>query len=252
MLVPGIADVRMELSFWIFLAATLLSLALGNYATHGWRTDGRVDERHAVQYMQGDFDDGTSHPILGAYTANTLYVEDTHSTRKNGSFFGLLDPRSPRRFRPIAAGIGLVLVAAPLALTLCFDTVTYKMSGPAAAITGTSRPFSMYNLIAKTPPALWAATFATGYIAPTLFAAGFARTRILAAWCTVDVMLVACLAGLLQLRQFTTFVLGDQFAGFITIDAELEWPIYCIGVAALVVLIMIAWSVWLRQNAAKG
>jgi hypothetical protein len=49
--IKGVAEVHIGASFYVFVTATVLSILVGNYATHGWRreTTGRSQSRRAAQ-----------------------------------------------------------------------------------------------------------------------------------------------------------------------------------------------------------
>lgn len=242
--VPGIAEVHMGASFWVFLGATCLTIALGNFATHGFRMDASLTREHALQRDDVDFD-GRDHPILrSAYYDGDGFQPATNASLHR-SFLGF-EADSPRKFRPIVAGIAFVLTTICLIVPLFVTTVTYEMSGPAAAITGAARPHTLYSLVQQSPAALAALTVATAFAAPIVFAGGFARTRVLAAWSSTDVFVVACLGGLLQLKQFTAFVLGPSMSGLLTIDAKLGWPIFLLGAAAVVSAVLTVRSSTIR------
>jgi hypothetical protein len=245
--VPGVAEVKMLASFWVFLGATLLSITLGNYATHGYRAVAFVNDSRALQF-DDDLNDGQRQPNLtaGRFSRSSLLM-DAGSPRQRASMLSLsFNPDSPRRFRPVVAGVCFTFVVVLLLLPLLITTVRYEFTGLGAIITGSHTDYSLYRLLTLAPLPLTIVAFATTFVAPVLFTAGFARTRMLAAWCAPDVMLLACLGGLLQLKQFTTFILGHTFAGLIVIDAKLNWPIYTLGAAVAIVLVLILWSVTIR------
>ena len=86
---------------------------------------------------------------------------------------------------------------------------------------------------------IFAVSLFTILVAPSLFALMPRRGRFLASWCAADVFVVACVAGLLQLHQFITFVLGEGMDDIYTAHATLQWPMLPLAVASLVVWYLI-------------
>lgn len=94
LVVPGLAEIHLKPSFWLFVAATLLSILLGNYATHGWRREERAAAATAAA-ASGSSDEQRVSPLLTAATTGSSRAAASPSTktplllsRTNGNVYG--------------------------------------------------------------------------------------------------------------------------------------------------------------------
>lgn len=214
--VHGIADVAIHTPFYLFMAGTIGSMAVGNYATHLWRRG------TSVRCRPGDTLDGLppeSTPLLSAVPELSERIAEIRPPRS----------RMPWRIR-IAATAIVLLCSLPVWI---WPFLSYRLGGLASLVTGHYSAFNLYDLSLSTSPACFVATLVTVLVAPVLFAAGFPANGFIASWCAADVLLLACLLSHLQLNQFIQFVLGEGMEAVFSAHAHLLWPTIPLGAAAI-------------------
>jgi hypothetical protein len=235
--IPGIIAVNMLPSFWIFMAATIGTIMVGNYATHGWRYEHTKAGDDAVDYIEEG---------LVSHATQQLLNDD-------GSFAARQQTDDERRL--IAHNHWLPQVCLPAtvitfvggALSLALPSLRYNISGLATLISGTSKTYSLYELFTVNMFPLAACCIVVVHVMPVLLAVTFPKVRLLAAWSSSDAFLLACVAGLLQIEQFVSFIVGPVMAKLYIVHCELLWPIYALAATLVVQWFLIARAVMTAQ-----
>ncbi|KPA74058.1 hypothetical protein ABB37_09362 [Leptomonas pyrrhocoris] len=263
--IQNVAHVIIHPGFYFFMFATVASIALGNYATTLYRrgTSHRVPEEVGddAGYEQVATHDSTSRapppPVEAAAEAPQASTTAQDATAPSASSSAPPPPRpSSCPFAPVVSAwrwcTRRVSVVPFVVVHLCslpawkFGCLQYTIGGLARILTPPQKTLSLWqlSLLNKwgrlTPadamvPFIFMVSFFTILLAPCIFALMPKRGAFLASWCAADVFVVACVAGLLQLHQFITFVLGDGMDDVYTAHATLRWPMLPLTVAALVV-----------------
>lgn len=251
--IPSIADVRIHRAFYIFMYATLLSIALGNYATLLWRA-GTTLRRKDVPV-----DDAGANSTLTSAEGEPVAASPEEPQASVSPMAGNSLPQSGasaqipsgehhtpcwRRFAGIALCIPLIFMIACSIPAWFLPTFRYSIGGFARLLTPPSKTLTLWNLSSlggrQDALDILAVGFFTILIAPCLYVALYPRCAFLASWCAADVLVIACVIGLLQLQQFVRFVLGDSRDIVYTAHASLLWPMYLLAVAAVLVWVYIA------------
>eukprot|EP00744_Colponema_vietnamica_P003489 GILI01005343.1.p1 GENE.GILI01005343.1~~GILI01005343.1.p1 ORF type:complete len:792 (-),score=139.52 GILI01005343.1:533-2908(-) len=257
--INGIATVKCHVSFYIFLFATVGSVFIGNYATHGWRRQTQVryddNERELLvqrtsvnkrlasskekRSKQGS-DDTTRH-VENAYIglgfgANYDSAAEDSTTSDPMKYFltgtgkGLegIDALKLKWYDvwewQLAIPFGILMLV--MSCVACYyPNVTYHISGFATILTGNERSSSMWELFIACDPMLLTAGLFTVVFAPFAYVVTYPHCRFLAAWGATDVFLLACVAALLQLEQFISFTLGEGMQGLYSASCSLQWPL---------------------------
>lgn len=221
--IPGIADVDVYAPFYIFLLGTLGSIAMGNYATHIWRrgTDARRSQEEPVE-------------IIGEPTAavpdNAQTVEVAASNAEDESS-GLIDMARDKlsflwslvqkwKYMKSTSRVGAVFFLSVLAWFL--PLVSYRVDGLGPYLTQPYKTFTLTGLSVAVSSGCLVVTFFTVLVAPCVYVLSPKRFRWLASWCAADALVLACLAGLLQLNDFVEFIVGEELIGVYSAHATLH------------------------------
>jgi hypothetical protein len=217
--VNGIANVEMRASFFVFVAATCLSIIVGNYATHGWRRE-----------------------VLPGYPQ----VMAVNRAEPSSPLTPSEDERIPQEQRKwnwkVAIPSFAVIVTASV-ISCLYVSLEYQISGAATVVTGTEKNFNLYDLFTATTWPLYLTGFFTIMVAPALYVLLYPKSYILASWCATDAFLLACVAGLVQLEQFIKFVMGPSMSSMYSAKAVLHWPLLLLGFGMLIQWACILWQV---------
>lgn len=223
--VKGIATVRMLSGFYLFLVATLLSILVGNYATHGWRREGRSA--------------GT--PLRVKQSLEQLQLSPRPSDFKDANEVSSDDgvPQSRRPWNKAVAIPAAVIIITGSVIGMTQIILQYNLSGIATVVTGTRREFSLLDLLKATPWPIYGSSLLTVIIAPMLYSVGYPKSHVLGAWCATDALLLACVGGLLQLSQFVRFVMGPALSTVYQAEAELRPALGALFASMLVQWILV-------------
>lgn len=257
--INGIATVKCHTSFYIFLFATVGSVFVGNYATHGWRrqTQVRYDDNERELVIQrtsvnsrlaskekrskgsdssANCETGIANAYVGlGYGANYDTAEEGAATDDPMRYFltgnkGLegIDALKLKWYHvwewQLAVPCGLVVLA--ISCVACYyPNVTYHITGFATVLTGNERSSSLWDLFIACDPMLLTVGLFTVVFSPFMYIVTYPHCRFLAAWGATDVFLLACVAALLQLKQFISFTLGEGMEGLYSASCSLEWPL---------------------------
>jgi len=224
--VKGIAEVRIRISFNLFLVATALSLFVGNYATHGWRRETNIEvaaqaalERKLLHVLPKLEEDEKKF--------SALETASDGKSLNNMDISALEEQRRRDREKwawKFAIPAFSIVTAAGLVVLLC-KSLRYNISGIAVIVTGSSKDFSLLELVKACPWTVISTATFTVVIGPSLYTLTFPRLRFLGAWCAADCFLLTCVASLVQLEQFIKFILGDAFLPVYQAHAQLQWPL---------------------------
>ena len=133
----------------------------------------------------------------------------------------------------VAYAIPSLLTIGFLIPALAFGTLRYNFHGLGKLISGQYADYSFPQQWAHFPVGLQVVFYWTVVIAPSLYALA-PRWRWALSWCATDVCVLACLAALIQLRQFVDFTLGSPLNSMYSVSASLWWPFSCLCVSVVV------------------
>lgn len=214
--IPGVADVELLPPYYIFLAATASSIAIGNYACHYWRHG--TDLRGEMVSPHNDY-------LVGTFGKTW---------------------RAVQRGVPIITG--LVLLSLTLPSWVC-NILRYDAGGLGSITLPKHRYFTLYSLSKNAGSICLVVTLATIAVAPILYAIAFPKFPILASWTTADVLLLAIVCGLLQLNQFLQFVLGGDYDTLYNVHAKMLWPLAPLLVSSILTWILVVCDIALFHRA---
>ncbi|KAF8296737.1 putative Paraquat-inducible protein A [Trypanosoma cruzi] len=215
----GIADVKIIAGFYVFLAATVLCVFTGNYATTFWRrnTSLRMRSNSIARSMKEVPDEAL---LLVSLTVNERHVVEMPNT-----------PRSNFRslFWRVLNALFVAACILPPWITPC---LSYRVRGAATLIQPNDRNMTLYELSSASTSLLLTCVFTIG-IAPLFYAAFYPRLALLASWGAADAFLLACVAGIFQLERFVEFVIGTNMRSLYTAEARLLWPMIPLLIASV-------------------
>lgn len=219
--VPGIVDVDMLPSFYVFLVATGLSIFVGNYATHGWRRETTTTSPSLDSKMRN------RGIIRDPVVANDLSSDDEELKR----------PAELRDWRYTVAIPAFAVVLGGSLVAGLMTTMEYHITGLATVVTGSEKRFSLFQLLSSTPWPIYGTGLFTVIIAPLLYVIGFPKSHTMAAWCATDTLLLACVGGLFQLKQFVAFVMGPTLGSVYQASSSL-----CLPLLGLFFSMLVQWT----------
>ncbi|KAH9577665.1 Intermembrane transport protein PqiA-like [Trypanosoma melophagium] len=214
--ISGIADVDILPGFYVFLASTILSILTGNYATIFWRRKTSLRRRISSPDLNHLLDD--------EYSLQYDHNEDSIDSGK--SIYGV----NMKSFCfSVMNGIFVLICTLPAWI---FPSMRYKVTGMASILQSSDRDMTLFELSSTSYMLLVTCIF-TIAVAPFLYALMYPRWPFFASWCAADVLLLACVAGLLQLGQFVEFVIGKNMNSVYRAEAELLWPLLFLLIASV-------------------
>lgn len=254
-----VADVVVYAPFYIFLAGTLGSIAMGNYATRIWRrnTTMRVPRDHNNWWiLEDDAAAGSEEEEEGEediIREEDVGVQQEENTGDPAVFSAFVSRfirkcchvftivrqrwryvwRGQRRFRQALKRSGGMLIASLPAWF--FPLVSYRVGGVGPLLTKQYKTYSLTALSAAVDPVCLGVTLFTVLVAPCLYVAAPRKLRWLASWCAADALVLACLAGLIQLNDFVEFIVGEELVGIYTAHAILHLALLPLFLAAVYV-----------------
>ncbi|RNF01444.1 uncharacterized protein Tco025E_08579 [Trypanosoma conorhini] len=209
--IAGIADVHILPGFYVFLAATILCILIGNYATALWRrnTSLRCRPESVVINVEDALDNGF---LLTPEDEADKNISGAHKTS------------SRRLQRLLWRALNILFVAACILPVWVVPCLSYRVRGVASVLQPTDRNMTLFELASTSTMLLVTCVFTVG-IAPMLYVVFYPRCALLASWGAADALLMACVAGLLQLGQFVEFIIGRDMNAVYTAEARLLWPL---------------------------
>ena len=217
--VNGIATVNIHPSFYVFVTATLMSILVGNYATHGWRRETSVDIAAKQELLLSD------QYVFSRQSSLTFPEKNSLSAWQQW------------QWKIAIPSFALMLTYSILSGML--PSLAYNIEGIAVLVTGAQKEFTLFQLFEACDPYVTFAGSITLMVAPVFYALTYPHCRFLAAWCAPDAFLLACIAGLIQLEQFITFILGAELKPIYSAHAALLWPLSVMVAGMLVLWILI-------------
>lgn len=233
--VPGIATVTMHSSFYVFLVASFLSILVGNYATHGWRKESRGSGPGTP--LRTMLKEGSIEVFPASRTSR---LDGDAVERTSDDDVEAKTPTHLRRWRGLVAVPATAVILAGSLVAGYEVSFTYNLSGIGTIVTGTEKKFTLFDLLNNSTWPIYGTGLFTVIIAPVLYAAGFPKSHVLGAWCATDTLLLACVAGLLQLTQFVKFVMGPVLTPVYTASATLGLPLLGLFASMLVQWVLLA------------
>ncbi|CUG90672.1 paraquat-inducible integral membrane protein, putative [Bodo saltans] len=230
--VPGIATVTMLPSFYVFLVATFLSILVGNYATHGWRTDSRGVSGTPLRVQSNKFEQLQLTPRVKRQSS--LSSEDDESKT----------PQERRQWNKRVALPAAAIIITGSVIAMTQYILQYNLSGIATIVTGNQRVFTLLDLLKATQWSIYGSGLLTVVIAPIIYSIGYPKSHVLGAWCATDALLLACVGGLLQLSQFVKFVMGPALSSVYQAEAELRTPLLGLFFSMLVQWLLVGSEVF--------
>jgi hypothetical protein len=277
--IRGVAQVVIHVGFYLFMFATVASIALGNYATTLYRrgTSHRVSEEDfdnsgipdggAAGYVQVATQDNIAPPPDPPSAGATTVAPPSSTSRDEATSVHpqqQVSPSSQLCWRDVCVSVLRFAVMLLCCLPAwCCGCLQYTVSGLARVLAPAPKRLSLWQLSMlkqwsrraeddKTIVCIFVVALTTILLAPCLFALLPRRCSFLASWCAVDVFVIACIAGLLQLHQFIRFVLGDGMDDVYNAHATLLWPMLPLTAASLFVWYLVAEEVVCLALPRKG
>ena len=204
-----VSEIVLGFGFYLFQAATILSIAIGNLAVCGFLDDTPVFDHQAVFFATDD-QQVTSRPFRWSpylrYPCLALVI-----------------------FSSLAASVSPIL--------------RYNFNGMATLETGFSKDISFWNFSDCIAGRI---VFICCIVVPPLFVALYPELRFLVAWCATDVFLLCAVLGLQQLDEFVHFFIGFPTVSYYVyrVHVELLWPIHVMAFAVVIPWILTFWLVW--------
>ncbi|EAN76272.1 hypothetical protein, conserved [Trypanosoma brucei brucei TREU927] len=205
----GIAEVHIRPGFYCFLFATILTIFVGNYALYLWRrnTSVRLDQKCSPSEPSHSEND-----VVEAERDDEL---DTNSSK--GKKCDLM--------RFVLRGLNGAATAVCVLLMWFIPCLRYNVGGLASVVQPDSRDMAMFELTSGSFTIL-TVCFLTTVLVPFLFAITYPNCSVTASWCAADALSVACIAGLVQLGKFVSYIIGEGMEAIYTAEAKLLWPMY--------------------------
>ncbi|KAG5476847.1 hypothetical protein CUR178_04033 [Leishmania enriettii] len=242
-------SVHIHPALYLFMYGTLLSIAVGNYATHLWRAETVLrceDKSEKITNSNSTVYSADSNPT----TDPTAPPEPSTTT----NFPDGEDPAQPQsegrsslwrdRLRRCIFCMPLVLTVVcsiPAWVLPCFE---YIIGGYARLLTPDRKSLNLWQLstLGSRSDALdiLAISLFTIIIAPCLYIGLYPKYDFLASWCAADVLVIACVIGLMQVHRFVGFIIGEGAGILYSANSTLGWPIPLVAVAAVLVWVFIA------------
>ncbi|ORC83398.1 uncharacterized protein TM35_000721010 [Trypanosoma theileri] len=204
--IEGIAEVEILPGFYAFLSSTILSILVGNYATTVWRrnTSLRVNSK-----KKGPFDPETPVLVVEGEGDNQEIKRKKDTKWKRRLFLRIFN---------------FVFIAGCIIPAWVLPCIRYSVTGLASDIQPDGREISLLEL-GKTNWLFLLTCILTIGIAPVVYAVMYPRCSFFAPWSAAEALLLACVAGLLQLGQFVDYMLGSNMGAFYSARANLLWPL---------------------------
>ncbi|KAI5685636.1 Paraquatinducible protein A [Leishmania braziliensis] len=249
--IPNIADVRIHLSFYLFMYATLLSIAIGNYAALLWRAGTTLrNEGISVANTSSNStfaEDAEPMAVSSVVQSRQDMIPIDHTMSPVDDAMQLRSgENSVSRRRQVARYFFCIPSLFMFACSIpawVLPSFRYQIGGFARLLTPVSKSLSLWILssLGNRSDAydILLVAFFTILIAPCLYVALYPKCRFLASWCGADVLVLACVIGLMQLQQFVRFVLGEEVGIFYTAHASLLWPMFLLSAASVLVWVYI-------------
>lgn len=265
--IHDVVDVVVFPPFYLFLVGTLGSIAMGSYATQCWRRNTILNARPPNTYPEGENDtveqDEEKEEVqqekeekvcftfrkLSSIDPSDLAPEANESENSVGSS----EEGSPEAVSVSASmfrGLGEchlkhgVLMCVASLPVWCFPLVSYQVGGVGPLLTHERKTFNLYQLSASVDPVCLVVTLLTVLVAPCVYVISSSRTSWLASWCAADALVLACVAGLLQLNRFVEFVIGEDLAGVYTAHATLHLSLLPLFLASVYIWWLVVGSLF--------
>ncbi|RNE97911.1 hypothetical protein TraAM80_09078 [Trypanosoma rangeli] len=217
--IAGVAEVRVFAGFYVFLAATILCVFIGNYATVFWRRNTTLRCcPYSVKMNMEDFLDGVL--LLDPEDEVERNISEAHKT-------------SPVRLRRLFWRVlHVAFVAACIVPVWIVPCLSYRVGGLASVLQPADKSMTLFELSSTSVALLVTCAFTVG-IAPLLYVVFYPHCALLASWGAADALIVACVAGLFQLGQFVEFTVGKDMHAMYNAEARLLWPLFLLLLASV-------------------
>ncbi|RNF04071.1 hypothetical protein TraAM80_05423 [Trypanosoma rangeli] len=209
----SVVSVEVHAGFYFFLAATTLSIFIGNYATTIWRRHTSL-RKNATPKGAITYD--------GAEAQNNVSEED-----KQNNWWAMFWGKDG-----ILRLVNTAFVTICVILCWVVPCIRYTVNGMASIIMPEDRLMTLWEISLTNKFFLCICIFVV-LIAPILYAFMYPRWYMLASWSAADAFLLACVAGLVQMEQFLRYLLGNEMKGIYGASATLLWPLIPLLIAAV-------------------
>ncbi|RNF04884.1 uncharacterized protein Tco025E_07896 [Trypanosoma conorhini] len=209
----GVASVELHPGFYFFLAATALSIFIGNYATTIWRRNTSLRKKGMLK---------------GPVACDVPEAQPNERDEgKQRNWWAMLWSKD---MLLRLANTTFIFVC----VILCWvvPCVRYTVKGMASVIMPEDRSMTLWEISVTNIFFLIVCIF-TILIAPVLYALMYPRWYVLASWSAADALLLACVAGLYQIEQFVRYMLGDKMRDIYGAGATLLWPLIPLLISAV-------------------
>ncbi|ORC91869.1 uncharacterized protein TM35_000054650 [Trypanosoma theileri] len=204
--IEGIAEVEILPGFYAFLSSTILSILVGNYPTTVWRrnTSLRVNSK-----KKGPFDPETPVLVVEGEGDNQEIKRKKDTNWKRRLFLRIFN---------------FVFIAGCIIPAWVLPCIRFSVTGLASVVQPDDQEMSLLEL-GKINWFFLLTCILTVGIAPIAYGVMYPRCSFFASWSAADALLLACVAGLLQIGQFVDYMLGSNMGALYGARANLLWPL---------------------------
>ncbi|KAG5502039.1 hypothetical protein JKF63_04316 [Porcisia hertigi] len=246
--IRNIADVRIHRGFYLFMYGTIVSMAVGNYATMLWRR-GTTLRSKGLGEGESSSSSTADGEDAGPATARQREPTEQISPLSNGADIQNGTPAEHQGERKGGAlrkglfwcfrGFSTMVVITGSILAWVLPSIRYDIDGLARLLVPPSKSLSLWTLSTlggrSNANDILVLSLFTVLFAPCFYMALFPRFSFLAAWCAADVLVIACVVGLTQLHRFVGFMLGESMEDVYMARASLLWPLFFLAVCSALV-----------------
>ncbi|RNF27459.1 uncharacterized protein Tco025E_00321 [Trypanosoma conorhini] len=221
--IEGVIEMHFHAGFYVFLTTTLISIVVGNYATHFWR-------RGTSLYRRGK-------PLEQSVPYEAEPAHDEAGVRR---LEGCKHNAWTRRRLVVAVASGIFVVACVLPAWI-LPCIGYETHWVIPIFKEEVKEMSLF-FIATLNWFFFVVCFLTVGLVPLVHTIMFPQWMLLASWCATDVLLVACVAGFAQLRADTAPTARNKLSAIVSTTPYLYWPL----------ILLLICTVWLWLLAAEN
>ncbi|RNF00188.1 uncharacterized protein Tco025E_08868 [Trypanosoma conorhini] len=221
--IDGLIEVKYHSGFYVFVSTTLISIVVGNYATHFWRRGTSLYRCDKLLEQSAPYE-----------------AEPAHDEGGVCSLEGCKHNAWTRR-RLVAAVASGIFVAACVLPAWILPSIGYKIHWVIPIFKEEVRRLSLFSL-ATLNWSFFVVCFLTVGLVPLVHTIMFPQWMLLASWCAIDVLLVACVAGFAQLESNVAPTARNKLSAFVSTTPYLYWPL----------ILLLICTVWLWLLAAEN
>lgn len=212
LLMDGVVTLKIYPGFYMFLAATVLSIISGNYATIVWRRNTSLRGPKRLQ-------DESAECVVNEPLLSSLYQADVNVNTTE------TPETSQRNCEQLVWFVLRIILAAGFILPVwVLPCLRYHVGGVSGVLQPDDRNMSLFELSSLSTPLFFTCVLTMG-VFPFLHIVTSPRWPVLATWSATDPFLLACVAGLWQLEDFIEYMLGKNVRAVYKANVFFNWPL---------------------------